>query len=115
MGDPVGARGHWPVLAAQALVVCLLALLVGRLWYLQVPMGEHYRALAESNHVHVVAPAVQGRFLDTADCPPARHGSPAPAGGECAGERPRPADGAAHLSAGPFEAHPDGAVRPADE
>lgn len=115
MGDPVRARGHWPVLAAQALVVCLLALLVGRLWYLQVPMGEHYRALAENNHVHVVAPAVQGRFLDTADCPSARHGPPAGAGGGCAGGRMRPADGAAPRFAGPFEDQPDGAVRPVDE
>src|SRR5690606_31556127 len=35
-----GVCEHGPVLAAQALVVCLLALLIGRLWYLQVPMGE---------------------------------------------------------------------------
>ncbi|MEY9210801.1 hypothetical protein [Thermobifida halotolerans] len=57
--------GGGPVVAAQVLVVCLLAVLVGRLWYLQVPMGEHYRTLAEGNRVQAVAaPATRGQTLD---------------------------------------------------
>lgn len=53
------------MIAARVLVVCLLAVLVGRLWYLQVPMGEHYRALAEGNRVHAVtAPAPRGQVPD---------------------------------------------------
>lgn len=63
MGEPRRIVRRWPrwprehglVLAAQALVVCLLALLVGRLWYLQVPMGEYYRALAGANRGETVS------------------------------------------------------------
>ncbi|WP_243742688.1 penicillin-binding protein 2 [Actinorugispora endophytica] len=58
------------VVAAQALVLCLLAVLTGRLWYLQVPMAEHYQALAAANRTqNLVIPATRGQILDAAGRP----------------------------------------------
>ncbi|KUP96693.1 penicillin-binding protein 2 [Thermobifida cellulosilytica] len=71
---PRPATGRGPVLIAQVLVVCLLAVLVGRLWYLQVSMGEHYRALAEGNRIRVVVtPAERGQILDVTGRPLVRN------------------------------------------
>lgn len=81
-----GVCEHGPVLAAQALVVCLLALLIGRLWYLQVPMGEYYRALAGANRGEAVSSDLEQRLdavgqqdSDGAVLTAAAAGQPAPA------------------------------------
>ncbi|GAB3692907.1 penicillin-binding protein 2 [Nocardiopsis oceani] len=58
--------GRFGLLLAQFLVLVLFAVLVGRLWYLQVPMADHYRELAVSNHhQELVVPATRGQILDS--------------------------------------------------
>ncbi|MGF7236266.1 MAG: penicillin-binding protein 2 [Frankia sp.] len=53
------------VVVLRVLVVSLLIALGGRLWYLQVLSGDHYRKVAESNRVRdVVTPATRGLVLD---------------------------------------------------
>lgn len=54
----------------QILALVLLVGLTGRLWYLQVPMHEHYQELAAENRVQeLVVPAVRGNILDAAGRP----------------------------------------------
>ncbi|MEV2276731.1 penicillin-binding protein 2 [Nocardiopsis sp. NPDC049922] len=61
-GRKLGTAG---LVLAQVLVITLFALLGVRMWYLQVPMGEHYRELAVSNHhQRLVVPATRGQILD---------------------------------------------------
>ncbi len=58
--------GRFGLFLAQFLVLALFAALVGRLWYLQVPMADHYRELAVSNHhQELVVPATRGQILDS--------------------------------------------------
>lgn len=55
------------ILAVQILVLVLFAALGVRLWYLQIPRGDHYRELAVANHhQQLVVPATRGRILDSA-------------------------------------------------
>ncbi|GLU47965.1 penicillin-binding protein 2 [Nocardiopsis ansamitocini] len=63
-------RGHRPgrigLFIAQALSLALLLVLAGRLWYLQVPRGEHYQSLAAANRTQdLVIPATRGQILDS--------------------------------------------------
>ena len=59
--------GRAGLILAQILVLALFAVLAVRLWYLQVPMAEHYRDLAVANHrQELVVPATRGQILDTA-------------------------------------------------
>lgn len=61
MTDRLGLR----VVVLRVLVVSLLIALGGRLWYLQILSGDHYRKVAESNRVReVVTPATRGMVLD---------------------------------------------------
>lgn len=63
---PVRKLGRAGLILAQILVLTLFAVLVVRLWYLQVPMAEHYRDLAVANHQQqLVVPATRGQILDT--------------------------------------------------
>lgn len=63
-----------PVVVAQLLVLCLLVVLMGRLWYLQVPMAEHYQALAAANRTQkLVTPATRGQILDAVGRPLVRN------------------------------------------
>ncbi|MDS1271119.1 penicillin-binding protein 2 [Lipingzhangella sp. LS1_29] len=63
-------RGRGGILAVQIVAVALLLALTGRLWYLQVPMHEHYRERAAENRIQeLVVPAVRGSVLDAAGRP----------------------------------------------
>lgn len=71
-GSSVSRRGRgWSgLLFVQFLVLVLVAALVARLWYLQVPMAEHYRELAVANHhQQLIVPATRGHILDSAGRP----------------------------------------------
>ncbi|RNL87655.1 penicillin-binding protein 2 [Halostreptopolyspora alba] len=62
------------MLAAQILVVALAATLTARMWYLQVPMAEHYQSLAAANHIQeLVVPATRGQILDAQGRPLVRN------------------------------------------
>ena len=62
--------GRIGLVLAQILVLALFAVLALRLWYLQVPMADHYRDLAVANHQQeVVVPATRGQILDAAGRP----------------------------------------------
>ncbi|MET9710546.1 penicillin-binding protein 2 [Nocardiopsis alba] len=71
--DPAVPRrrlGRLGLILAQFLVLSLFAVLIGRLWYLQVPMADHYRELAVANHhQELVVPATRGQILDAAGRP----------------------------------------------
>jgi penicillin-binding protein 2 len=57
--------GRTGLVLIQLLVVLLFAVLGVRLWYLQVPMSDHYRELAVSNHhQRLIVPATRGQILD---------------------------------------------------
>jgi penicillin-binding protein 2 len=57
--------GRTGLVLVQLLVVLLFAVLGVRLWYLQVPMSDHYRELAVSNHhQRLIVPATRGQILD---------------------------------------------------
>lgn len=60
--------------AARVLAVLLTGLLAARLWYLQVPMSEHYQRLAADNRVQeLVVPAARGQILDVQGRPLVRN------------------------------------------
>ena len=62
--------GWFGLFLAQFLVLVLFAALVARLWYLQVPMADHYRELAVANHhQQLIVPATRGQILDSAGRP----------------------------------------------
>ena len=62
--------GRVGLLFVQFMVLIMFAALVGRLWYLQVPMADHYRELAVANHhQQLVVPATRGQILDSAGRP----------------------------------------------
>jgi penicillin-binding protein 2 len=65
---PPGARSgvRWGVVLAQLLVLAMAAVMLGRLWYLQVPMADHYQAQASENRVQELSvPAARGGILDS--------------------------------------------------
>lgn len=76
-GEGEGAArrpGQVGLLVAQVLVVALAATLTARMWYLQVPMAEHYQSLAAANHIQeLVVPATRGRILDAQGRPLVRN------------------------------------------
>ena len=58
--------GRLGLILVQVVVISLFAALGARLWYLQVPMADHYRELAEANHQQeLVVPATRGQILDS--------------------------------------------------
>lgn len=62
--------GRAGLLLVQFMVLLMFAALVGRLWYLQVPMADHYRELAVANHhQQLVVPATRGQILDSSGRP----------------------------------------------
>lgn len=62
--------GRAGLVLAQTVVLVLFAALAVRLWYLQVPMADHYRDLAVANHQQeLVVPATRGQILDAAGRP----------------------------------------------
>jgi penicillin-binding protein 2 len=62
--------GRAGLLLAQILVLVLFAALAVRLWYLQIPMWDHYRELAVANHhQQLLVPATRGQILDTTGRP----------------------------------------------
>lgn len=62
--------GRTGLVLAQILVVALFAVLGARLWYLQIPMADHYRDLAVANHhQRLVVPATRGQILDATGRP----------------------------------------------
>ncbi|MFC3999208.1 penicillin-binding protein 2 [Nocardiopsis sediminis] len=66
--------GRGGMLAAQILVVALFATLVGRMWYLQVPMADHFQELADSSHNQtLIVPATRGQILDSVGRPLVRN------------------------------------------
>ncbi|MDA2810585.1 penicillin-binding protein 2 [Nocardiopsis sp. RSe5-2] len=68
------APGRRGLVLAQVLVLALFAALGVRLWYLQVPMGEHFSRLAEATHTQeLVVPATRGLILDQAGRPLVRN------------------------------------------
>ncbi|MFD0772742.1 penicillin-binding protein 2 [Streptomonospora algeriensis] len=53
------------VLTVQLVVLVLFAALTGRMWYMQVPMAEHYQELALASHTQkLIVPALRGRIVD---------------------------------------------------
>ncbi|GAA3747190.1 penicillin-binding protein 2 [Spinactinospora alkalitolerans] len=73
-GSRPGHRGRGALLTAQVLVIALMAVLAGRLWYLQVPMGEHYKQRAAANHAqNLIVPATRGQILDAVGRPLVRN------------------------------------------
>ncbi|RCV52933.1 penicillin-binding protein 2 [Marinitenerispora sediminis] len=72
--EPPRRPGRRGLITAQVLVLSLLAVLTGRLWYLQVPMADHYRQLAAANHSQdLIIPATRGQILDGAGRPLVRN------------------------------------------
>ncbi|OOC55023.1 MULTISPECIES: penicillin-binding protein 2 [Nocardiopsis] len=69
--EPPGRRlGRAGLVIAQVLVVTLFAFLAARLWYLQVPMWDHYREMAMANHhQQLIVPATRGQILDATGRP----------------------------------------------
>lgn len=66
-GRKLGRAG---LVTAQVLVLVLFAALAVRLWYLQIPMWDHYRELAVANHhQQLVVPATRGQILDATGRP----------------------------------------------
>lgn len=61
----MGSPSHLRLLVLHVLVLSLLLCLGGRLWYLQVMNGAHYRQVAAENRLRdIVVPAVRGQILD---------------------------------------------------
>ncbi len=66
--------GWLPLVVVQVLVISLAAVLTMRLWYLQIPMADHYQSLAAANHVQeLVVPATRGQILDAEGRPLVRN------------------------------------------
>ncbi|WP_017558493.1 penicillin-binding protein 2 [Nocardiopsis baichengensis] len=71
---PRAAPGRAGLILAQVLVVALFAVLGARLWYLQVPMGEHFARLAAADRTQeLVVPATRGQILDQSGRPLVRN------------------------------------------
>jgi penicillin-binding protein 2 len=70
----MGSRSHLRLLVLHVLVMSLLLSLGGRLWYLQVMNGAHYRRVAADNGIRdIVVPAPRGQILDDAGRPLVRN------------------------------------------
>jgi penicillin-binding protein 2 len=70
----MGSRSQVRLVVLHVLVMSLLLSLGGRLWYLQVMNGAHYRRVAADNRIReVVVPAVRGQILDDAGRPLVRN------------------------------------------
>ncbi len=66
--------GRFGLVMAQVLVIAVAATLTARMWYLQVPMAEHYQSLAAANHIQeLVVPATRGQILDAQGRPLVRN------------------------------------------
>ncbi|MCW2545259.1 MAG: Peptidoglycan glycosyltransferase, partial [Frankiales bacterium] len=58
-------RSALRIVVLRVLVVSILLTLLGRLGYLQVAEGDHYRKAASSNRVRqIITPAARGQILD---------------------------------------------------
>lgn len=67
-------RSHLRLMVLHVLVVSLLLVLMGRLWYLQVMNGEVYARIAADNRIRdIVVPAVRGQILDQVGRPLVRN------------------------------------------
>ncbi len=52
-------------MVAIALILLFLLIIISRFWYLQINLGEHYRALAENNRVRIRSvPPPRGHIFD---------------------------------------------------
>ncbi len=70
----MGSRSHLRLVVLHVLVMSLLLSLGGRLWYLQVMNGAHYRRVAADNGIRdIVVPAPRGQILDDAGRPLVRN------------------------------------------
>jgi penicillin-binding protein 2 len=70
----MGSRSHLRLMVLHVLVMSLLLSLGGRLWYLQVMNGAHYRRVAADNGIRdIVVPAPRGQILDDAGRPLVRN------------------------------------------
>ncbi len=70
----MGSRSHLRLVVLHVLVMSLLLSLGGRLWYLQVMNGAHYRRIAADNGIRdIVVPAPRGLILDDAGRPLVRN------------------------------------------
>ncbi|WP_067963924.1 penicillin-binding protein 2 [Nocardiopsis trehalosi] len=66
--------GRTGLLVTQVLVLTLFATLLVRMWYLQVPMADHFRSLAEASHTQtLIVPATRGQILDAVGRPLVRN------------------------------------------
>lgn len=69
-----GAPGRVGLIIAQVLILAMLVVLAGRLWYLQVPMAAYYQQAAEENRTQdLMVPATRGQILDAAGRPLVRN------------------------------------------
>lgn len=70
----MGPRSQVRLVVLHVLVMSLLLSLGGRLWYLQVMNGAHYRKVAAENRIRdIVVPGVRGQILDDAGRPLVRN------------------------------------------
>ncbi|MEV5710430.1 penicillin-binding protein 2 [Actinoallomurus sp. NPDC052274] len=70
----MGPRSHVRLVVLHVLVMSLLLSLGGRLWYLQVMNGAHYKKVAADNRIRdIVVPAVRGQILDDVGRPLVRN------------------------------------------
>jgi penicillin-binding protein 2 len=70
----MGSRSHLRLVVLHVLVMSLLLSLGGRLWYLQVMNGAHYRRVAADNGIRdIVVPAPRGMILDDTGRPLVRN------------------------------------------
>src|SRR3569833_1323213 len=70
----MGSRSHLRLVVLHVLVMSLLLSLGGRLWYLQVMYGAHYRKVAADNGIRdIIVPAPRGQILDDVGRPLVRN------------------------------------------
>lgn len=70
----MNSRSHMRLVVLHVMVMSLLLSLGGRLWYLQVMNGAHYRKVAADNGLRdVVEPAPRGQILDDVGRPLVRN------------------------------------------
>jgi penicillin-binding protein 2 len=67
-------RSHLRLMVLHVIVVSLLLVLTGRLWYLQVMNGDYYANIAADNRMRdIVVPAIRGQILDQVGRPLVRN------------------------------------------
>ena len=70
----MGSRSRLRLVVLHVLVMSLLLSLGGRLWYLQVMNGAHYRKVAADNGIRdIIVPAPRGQILDDVGRPLVRN------------------------------------------